>query len=67
MKINSTTLKTRDTSVTAWIDKHITASITIAAKVNNMYDLLRSALIARYRKSQRRPERLRHGRAEGGR
>ena len=34
MKINSTTLKTRDTSVTAGIDKHITASITIAAKVN---------------------------------
>ena len=29
MKINGATLKTRDTSVMAGIDKHITASITI--------------------------------------
>jgi hypothetical protein len=92
MKINSASLKTRDTSVMAGIDKHITASITIegtpytpaalkavfqsqitvldsnaalhkslsdgvlnakaiAAKVNNMYNLLRSALIAQYGKN----------------
>jgi hypothetical protein len=91
MKINTATLKTRDTSVMAGIDKHITTSITIqgtsytpadlkavfqsqitvldsnaalhkslsdgvlnakaiAAKVNTMYQLLRSALIAQYGK-----------------
>ena len=92
MKTNSTTLKARDTSVMAGIDRHITASITIngtaytpaalkavfqsqitaieanqalhkqlsdgvasakalAKTVDNMFHLLRSALIAQYGKN----------------
>ncbi len=45
-KTNDTTLRSRNASVMAGIDKHITASISINGTTNTLYELLRSALIA---------------------